>query len=69
MWEKMNTYRLLVGKPEGMRPLKRTRCRLLNSIKMDLVEPGLGALDWIGLTQNRYRWTALENLVMNLWVP
>jgi hypothetical protein len=64
MGEKRNVYRLLVGKPEGKRPLGRPRRRW-----MDLLEIGLGVVDWIGLAQDRYRWKALVNLVMNLRVP
>jgi hypothetical protein len=45
--EKRNTYRLLVGKPEGMRPLGRPKCRWVDNIKMDFVEIGLGDVDWI----------------------
>jgi hypothetical protein len=69
MGEKRNVYRLLVGKPEGKRPLGRPRCRWMNNIKMDLLEIGLNVVDWIGLTQDRYRWGALVYSVMNLWVP
>jgi hypothetical protein len=69
MGEKRNTYRLLVGKPEGKRPLGRPRCRWIDNIKMDLLETGFNVVDWIGLAQNRYRWRALVNLVMNLRVP
>jgi hypothetical protein len=58
MGEKRNVYRLLVGKPEGKRPLGRPRRRWMDNIKMD----------WIGLTQDRYRWRALVNSVMNLQV-
>jgi hypothetical protein len=47
-------YRLLVGKPEGKRPLGRTICRWVDNIKMDLLEIGLGGLDWIGLAQDSY---------------
>jgi hypothetical protein len=61
MGEKRNVYRLLVGKPEGKRPLGRPRCRW-----MDLLEIGLSVVDWIGLAQDRYRWRALEKAVMNL---
>jgi hypothetical protein len=49
MGEKRNTYRLLVGKPEGRRPLGRPRCKLLDNIRMDVVEVGWGDVDWIGL--------------------
>jgi hypothetical protein len=68
MGEKWNVYRLLVGKPEGKRPLGRPRCRCMDNIKMDLLEIGLSVVDWIGLAQDRYRWRALVNSVMNLWV-
>jgi hypothetical protein len=64
-----NVYRLLVGKPEGNRPLGRPRRRWIDNIKMDLLEIGLGAVDWIGLAQDRYGWRARVNLVMNLRVP
>jgi hypothetical protein len=69
MGEKMNVYRLLVGKPEGKRPLGRPRRRWIDNIKIDLSEIGLNVVDWIGLAQDRYRWRALVNSVMNLWVP
>jgi hypothetical protein len=69
MGEKRNVYRLLVGKPEGKRPLGRPRRRWIDIIKMDLLEIGLNVVDWIGLAQDRYRWTALVNSVMKLWVP
>jgi hypothetical protein len=59
MGEKRNVYRLLVGKPEGKRPLGRWRHRWIDNIKMDLLEIGLSVVDWIGLTQDRYRWRAL----------
>jgi hypothetical protein len=62
-------YRLLVGKPEGKRPLGRPRRRWIDNIKMDLLEIGLSVLDGIGLAQDRYRWRALVNAVMNLRVP
>jgi late competence protein required for DNA uptake (superfamily II DNA/RNA helicase) len=64
-----NVYRLLVGKPEGKRPLGRPRYRWIDNIKMDLLEIGWGVVDWIGLAQDRYRWRALVNSVMNLRVP
>jgi hypothetical protein len=53
MWEKRNVYRLLVGKPEGKRPLRRSRRRWMDNIKMDLVGIGWGVVDWIGLAQDR----------------
>jgi hypothetical protein len=69
MGEKRNVYRLFLGKPEGKRPLGRPRRRWIDNIKMDLLEIGVSVVDWIGLAQDRYRWRALVNLVMNLWVP
>jgi hypothetical protein len=69
MGEKRNVYRLLVGKPEGKRPLGRPRRRWIYNIKMDLLAMGLNVVDWIGLGQDRYRWRAVVNAVMNLWVP
>jgi hypothetical protein len=66
---KDNVYRLLVGKPEGKRPLGRPRRRWIDNIKMDLLERGLNVVDWIGLAQDRYSWRALVNSVMNLRVP
>jgi hypothetical protein len=59
--EKKNVYMLLVGKPEGKRPLRRSRCRWMHNIKMDLVVIGLGDLAWSDLAQDRYRWRALVN--------
>jgi hypothetical protein len=53
--EKRNVYRLLVGKPEGMRPQGRPRRRWIDNIKMGLLEIGLNVVDWIGLAQDRYR--------------
>jgi hypothetical protein len=69
MWEKRNVYRLLVGKPERKRLLVRRRHRWIDNIKMDLLEIGLNVVDWIGLAQDRYRWRAVVNAVMNLRVP
>jgi hypothetical protein len=69
MGEKRNMYGLLVGKPEGKRPLGRPRCRWIDNIKMDLLEIELGVVGWIGLAQDRYRWRALVNVVVNLRVP
>jgi hypothetical protein len=62
-------YRLLVGKPEGKRPLGRPRRRWIDSIEIDPLEMGLSVVDWIRLTQDRYRWRAVVNKVMNLRVP
>jgi hypothetical protein len=69
MGENRNVYRLLVGKSEGKRPLGRLRHRWMDDIKIDPLEIGLNVVDWIGLAQDRYRWRALVNLVMNLRVP
>jgi hypothetical protein len=69
MGEKRNVFRLLVGKPEGKRPLGRPTRRWIDNIKMDLLETGLNVVGWIGLAQDRYRWRALVNSVMNLRVP
>jgi hypothetical protein len=67
--EKGNAYRLFVGKPEGNRPLGRPRRRWVNNIRMDLEEVGWSDVDWIGLAQDRNRWRALANSVLNLRVP
>ena len=69
MGERTSVYRVVVGKPEGKRPLGRPRRRWENNIKMDLQEVGCGGMDWIELAQDRDRWRALVNAVMNLWVP
>jgi hypothetical protein len=69
MGEKRNLYRLLVGKPEGKSPLGRPGSSWMDNIKMDLLEIGLSVVDWIGLAQDRYRWRALVNGVLNLRVP
>jgi hypothetical protein len=68
MGEKRNAYRLLVGKPEGRTPLGRRRRRWLDDIRMDVVEVGWGDVDWIVLAQDRDRWRALVNSVLNLRV-
>jgi hypothetical protein len=69
MWQKRNVYRLLVGKPEGKKPLGRPRHRWVDNIKMNLLEIELGVVGWIGLDQDRCRWRALVNAVMNLRFP
>jgi hypothetical protein len=67
--EKRNAYRLLVGKPEGKRPLGRLRRRWVDNIRMDLGEMGRSDVDWIDLAQDGNRWRALVNSVLNLRVP
>ena len=62
-------HRVLVGKPEGKRPLGRHRHRWEDNIKMDVQEVGGGGGDWMELTQDRDRWQALVSTGMNLWVP
>jgi hypothetical protein len=69
MGERRSAYKLLAGKPEGRRPLGRPRRRWLDNIRMDLVEVRWGDEDWIGLAQDRDRWRALENSVLNFRVP
>jgi hypothetical protein len=64
MGEKRNSYRLMVGKRGGKRPIGRPRCRWVDNNRMDL-----GEVDWIGLAQDRNRWRALVNSVLDLWVP
>jgi hypothetical protein len=61
MGVKRNAYRLLVGRPEGKRPLGRPRRRWVDNIKMDLGEVGWGDVDWIGLAKDRNRWRAVVN--------
>jgi hypothetical protein len=69
MGEERGVYRVLVEKPEGKRPLGRTRRRWEDNIKMDLQEVGCGVIDWIRLAQDRDRWRAVVNAVMDLRVP
>jgi hypothetical protein len=66
--EKRNAYRILVGKPEGKRPLGRPRCRWVDNIKIHLRETGWDDMDWIDLAQDRDQLRALVNTVMNLRV-
>jgi len=66
---RMGEERVLVGKPEGKKPLGRPRCRWVDNIRMDLQEVGCGYLDWIRLAQDRDRWRTLVSAVINLRVP
>jgi hypothetical protein len=66
MGEERKVYKVLVGKPEGTRPLGRPRRRWEDGIRMDLRETGLGGVDWIRLAQDRDLWLAVVNAVMNL---
>jgi hypothetical protein len=68
MGESISVYRVLVGKPEGKRPLRRPRRRWVENIKMDLQEVGCGGVDWIELDKDRDRWRTLVNAVMNISV-
>jgi hypothetical protein len=65
MGEERGVYRVLVGKPEGKRPLGRARGRWEDNIKADLKEVGCGGMDWIELAQDRDRWRALVSAVIN----
>jgi hypothetical protein len=67
--EGRGAYRILVGRPEGRRPLGRPRRRWEDNIKMDLQEVVWGAMDWIDMAQDRDRWRAVVSAVMNLRVP
>jgi hypothetical protein len=69
MGEVRGAYNILVGRPEGRRPLERPRRRWEDNIKMDLREIGFGDVDWIHLARDRDNWRALMNTVMNLRVP
>ena len=69
MGEESGVYRVLVGKPEGKRPLGRPGRRWVDNIGMDLQDVGCGYMDWIGLAQDRDRWRTLVSAVMNLRVP
>jgi hypothetical protein len=69
MGGKRNAYRMLVGKPEGKRPLRRPTRRLVDNIKLDLRMKDWGGMEWIDLAQDRDQLRALVNRVMNLRVP
>jgi hypothetical protein len=64
-----NAYRILIGKPEGKRPVRRPRRRWVDNIKMDLREIGWDGMDWIDLAQDRDQWRAFVNTAINLRVP
>jgi hypothetical protein len=69
MGEKRNATMILVGKPEGKRPLGRPRRRWVHYVKMDLREIGWDGMDWIDLAQDKDQWRAVVNTVMNFLVP
>jgi hypothetical protein len=69
MGEERNAYRILVGNPEGKRPLRRPRRRWVGNIEMDLREIGWDGMDWIDLAYDGDQWKAVVNAVMNLRVP
>jgi hypothetical protein len=67
--ERRGAYRVLVGKPEGKRPLERLECRWEDNIKMDFQEIGWGDLHWIDVAQDKVKWRALVNAMMNRCIP
>ena len=69
MGEERGVYRVLVGKPEGKRPLWRSRRRWVDNIRIDLQDLGFEYRDWIGLAQDRDSWRTLVSAVMNIRVP
>jgi hypothetical protein len=69
MGEGRGAYRVLVGRPEGRRPLGRPRRKWEDNIEMDVQEVGWGGMDWIDMAQDRDRWLTVVSAVMNLWVP
>jgi len=68
MVERRGIYRVLVGKPEGKKPLGRPSRRWEDNIKMDLQEVGCGCMGWINLAEDRDRWRTIVNAAVNLWV-
>jgi hypothetical protein len=66
---KRNACKVLMGKPEIKRLLGKQRCRWVDNVRMDVAEKGRGGADWIGLVQDRDKWKALVNAVMDLRVP
>jgi len=68
MGEERGVYKVLLGKPEGKKPLGRPSRRWVDNIRMDLQEVGCGYMDWIGRALDRDRWWMLMSAVMNLWV-
>jgi len=69
MEEGRGIYKVLVGRPEGKRPLERPKCRQKDDMKMDLRETGINGVNWIQLTQYTVQWWAFVNMVMNFWAP
>jgi hypothetical protein len=69
MGVKRNAYRILVGKPDGKRPVGRPRRRWVENIKIDRRVIGWDGMDWIDLAQDRDQWKALVNTVMKFWAP
>ena len=69
MGERRGIYRVLMGKLEGKRPLGRPKVRWEDNMNVNLQEVECGSVDWIELAQDRYRWWACVNAVMNVWVP
>jgi len=67
--KRRGVYRVLVGKPDGKRPLGRTRRRWEDNVKMYLREVVCGSMDWVELAQDRYKWQALMNAVMKFRIP
>jgi hypothetical protein len=69
IWEKRNAYKILVGMPEGKRPMGRPRRKSVDNVRMDLRELEWNGVDWIDMAQDRNQWRALVNMVLNLWLP